>query len=136
MNRLHVFVLLFTGFACSGLKAQTTIMEANIPFDFQLGKSAMPAGEYRINYSQGILMVRSKDTHHSAIVLTRPESREKATDTGLLQFTRYGDTYFLAGVWAPNSANGGALNKTSREKELASRAVPAKPATIALSANR
>jgi hypothetical protein len=136
MKRLHAVVWLLGAFACSGLEAQTTIMTANIPFDFKLGKSTMPAGEYRINYSPGRLTLHCADAHHNAIVLTTPKDRAEAPKTGLLEFNRYGDTYFFAGVWAPGSTDGGAVYKSPQEKELASRAAPLQPATIALSKSR
>lgn len=131
MTRLLVATGLFAALAGSVLQGQTT-MKANIPFDFQLGKSALPAGEYQISYSPGVLKVRGDDGHHSAIVLTIPQSRAKAPTTGLLQFNRYGDSYFFAGVWTPNSAEGGTVVKTLQEKELARNMAAPQPETIAL----
>jgi hypothetical protein len=137
MKRLQAVVWLLAAFACSGLEAQTTIMKADIPFDFKLGKSTMPAGEYRINYSGSILSLRSEGGHHNAMVLTTPMERAEVPKTGVLEFNRYDDTYFFVGVWAPGSAAGGTVWKTKQEKELASRATtPLQPATIALSKSR
>src|ERR1700745_1289809 len=101
MGRLFVVVGLFAVLACSGLQAQTT-MTANIPFDFQLGKSTMAAGGYRISYSPHLVTFQSKDGHSYAGVLTLPADRRKPTEEGVLRFNRYGDTYFLSGVWAPS----------------------------------
>jgi hypothetical protein len=136
MKRLHGVVCVLAAFACSGLEAQTARMNANIPFDFKLGQSTMPAGEYRINYSPGRLTMWSEVGHHNAIVLTTPLSRKETPETGVLKFNRYGDTYFFAGVWAPGSTDGGTVWKTPQEKELASRAAPLQPATIALTKSR
>jgi hypothetical protein len=129
MKRLHVLATLLVA-SVTGLTAET--MTANIPFDFQLGPNAMPAGEYRVDHSRHLLTVRNKDGHHTAILLTLPASRRKAMDQGVMEFRRYGDTYFFSGVWDPNSRDGATIVKTPREKELASRAKQLQPTTIAL----
>lgn len=131
MTRLLVVAGLLAALACSGLQAQT-VMKANIPFDFQLGKNAMPAGEYQISCSPFVLVMRNVDGHGSAIVLTIPKSRAKASETGLLQFNRYGNSYFFAGAWTANSADGSTVPTTSREKELARRAGLIEPTAVAL----
>lgn len=56
MERLHIAVGLFAALACSGLQAQT-LMRANIPFEFRMGESAFPAGDYVFKYSAHLLVV-------------------------------------------------------------------------------
>src|SRR5580692_2964321 len=131
MTRLLLVTGMFAALACSGLQGQT-IMKANIPFDFQLGKNAMPAGEYQISYSPHMLVVRSQDGHNNVSVLTIPKYRAKASETGVLQFHRYGDSYFFAGVWTANSADGSTVVTSSREKEFARRAGALDPTAVAL----
>src|SRR5262249_33389970 len=94
MKRLQILMGLVTAVACSSLPAQT-VMTAKIPFDFQLGPSAMPAGEYRLDCSRGKLVVRSKTGNHTTIVLTRQISRAKTAE-GIVQFNRYGNEYFFS----------------------------------------
>ncbi len=118
MGRLLAVVALFAVLGCSGLHAQT-IMTANIPFDFQVGKTVLPAGEYRINCSSNLLIFQGNDRHSSALVLASPADRRKPTDNGVLLFHRYGNSYFLSSVWGANSADGVTIMKTPREKELA-----------------
>jgi hypothetical protein len=130
MIRLNLSIGLLA-FACVGLEAQTSTMQASIPFAFQINKTQMPAGEYVINYSRQILTLREERTHKTAVVLTVPDSRGKMGENGLLVFNRYADEYFFSKVWAPNSSTGGALLKTPRERELASRAGEAQPTAIA-----
>jgi hypothetical protein len=43
MKRSHFLAALLAAVACTGLEAQT--MTAEIPFNFQIGSTAMPAGE-------------------------------------------------------------------------------------------
>jgi hypothetical protein len=131
MKRSHILAAVLAAFACSTMEAETGIT-AKIPFDFQIGSTAMPAGDYRIDYSNRLLMVRSKIGNHTAMALTLPESRSKAPETWVLRFRCYGDSHFLAGIWGPESPEGGALPKGRREKEVASRVQPTQPTAVAL----
>ena len=131
MTRLYLALGLLALFVGLGLQAQTGVLNANIPFDFQVGNSLMPAGEYSIDCSGHLIALRASDGKHAAMALTMPVSRAKAPTTGVLEFHRYGDAYFFAGVWAPNSPDGGALPTTPREKELASRIGPPQKAVVA-----
>jgi hypothetical protein len=132
MTRLHFAVGLLAALACSGLEAQTRL-EANIPFEFRMGKSTLPAGDYLFDYSSHLLVVHQQDGQHTAVMtLTSPVSRTKAPETGVVEFNRYGDAYFLAKIFSPRSPGGEALPKTAHEKELASRATPAQTEAIVL----
>jgi len=130
MTRLHVLTALLAASVCSTLKAQT-ILEAKIPFDFNVGATAMPAGEYRVKYSNHIMTMQSKVGYHTVNVLVLPKARSTEKKAGVLEFRCYGSARFFSGVWAPNSANGEGLQPGSREKELASRVVE-QPAIVAL----
>ena len=135
MKHAHLLMWLFAGLTCMGLQAQTT-MTANIPFDFQLGQSAMPAGDYVITYSPGMLRLQNRHANKSLAVVTIPKDRKQAPKTGVMEFNRYGDTYFFAGIWPPNSASGSAVSRSSQEEELARRLGPIQPAGIALKTGR
>jgi hypothetical protein len=132
MKRLYVLTTLLAAFACSNLEAQT-VLEAKIPFAFNVGSTAMPAGEYRIKYANHIMTVRTKAGDHGVNVLVLPRNRSAEKKEGVLEFRCYGSTRFLAGIWAPNDSNGEGLGQGSREKELASRVARAQPAVVALS---
>ena len=107
--------------ACAVLHAQTVDLRANVPFDFRMGETLMPAGEYVIHHSAGVLTVRAQSGSPRAIFqLTLPASRQDGSTKGALVFNRYGDSYFLAKIWAPASRDGMALSTSKREKELAS----------------
>ena len=119
MSRLLVVVGLFASLACPGMKGQD--LKANIPFDFQLGKQSMPAGEYRIYFKSQTLTMKCEDGRHNAIVLTIPESRATTKAQGSLKFNRYGDSYFFSSVWLPGKSEGGGVHKSVREKDVARR---------------
>jgi hypothetical protein len=132
MKRLYILTALAAVFACSNLEAQTEILEAKIPFAFNVGSTAMPAGEYRIKYSNHLMLMQSKVGAHSVNVLVQPRDRSAIRKDGVLEFRCYGNARFFSGIWAPNSANGQGLAQGAREKELA-RVVQAQPTVIALS---
>ena len=132
MKRLHFAVGLLAALVCSGLEAQTRL-EANIPFEFRMGKSILPAGDYVFDYSSHFLAVHQQDGHHTAVMtLTSPVSRTKAPATGVVEFNRYGDAYFFAKIFAARSGEGEGLPMTAREKELASRTAPIQTEAIVL----
>jgi hypothetical protein len=131
MKRLLVLTTLFGAIACSSLEAQT--LEAKIPFAFNVGATAMPAGEYRIHYSNHIMTMQSKVGSHTVNVLVLPRERSVERKAGAMEFRCYGSARFFSAIWAPNSSSGQGLQPGSREKELLSRAAQAQPAIVALS---
>ena len=133
MRRIHVTLSLLASL-CSGLQAQTAIMRANIPFDFQFGKTQMPAGEYKVQYASGshVLWLYETHTNKAAAALTTPASRSETSDNGVLRFNHYGDEYFFAGVWASQAREGSTVPRSAREKELASRVRKVEPTVVAL----
>src|SRR5690242_9251553 len=99
MKRLHFAFGLFAAVACTSLQAQT-ILQANIPFEFRMGETSFPAGDYVFKYSPHLLVVHQEQGERStAMALPLPASRSKAPATGIVEFNRYGDSYFLAKIW-------------------------------------
>jgi hypothetical protein len=107
-------------FAATLTQGQTMDFRATIPFEFQVGHIRMPAGEYVIQHQEpSLLIVREQGGRHTAMAtLTLGEHRFDLLTTGELEFNRYGETYFLAKLWAPASTVGVALRKSTRETEL------------------
>jgi len=134
MTRLILAAGLFVATASTSLYAQTMDMQANIPFDFRIGNTALPSGEYSIHHTNGMLFVSQKDgAHKSAVVMTVGTDRPKtATDNGTLRFNRYGDSYYLSLVSTPDNDTARAPLKSPREKELASHIGLAGTASVAL----
>ena len=121
MSRLLVVAGLFASLVSPVLIAQDHQMTANIPFDFQIGKASMPAGEYRIYFKSQTLTLRCQDLRHNAVILTIPQSRGTVKEKGTLRFNRYGETYFFSEVWLPGVSDGGSVMKSPREKDVARR---------------
>jgi hypothetical protein len=132
MTRLHFATGLLAALAGTGLQAEV-LMEANVPFEFRMGQTQFPAGDYEFKYSQNFLIVHQVGGQKTtAMALTLPTARRKAPETGILQFTRYEGGAYLAKVWAPGSPDGGTLPKTAREEELAKRTRSVKTEAVLL----
>ena len=75
--------------------AQAGIVEAKIPFDFNVGDQAFPAGGYRISYAtQTAILVSSLDGRFHAMTAIYPADGRPGGH-GVLVFTQYGNHYFL-----------------------------------------
>jgi hypothetical protein len=122
MKRLHLAMWILLGTAWPTMQAQsTTVMRADIPFEFRVGDSEMPAGSYQIDYTAKFVTFREQNGKHALIRLLAPVTRLQTSTEGTLEFHRYDNDYFLAKIWAPYSESGGAVPKTELEKEVASR---------------
>ncbi len=88
--------------AATSVYAQTFIVRANIPFDFYIGSSVMPAGEYTFDtlVGNGFGRIWSPDSHRSAVVFLQSTMLPVGADKGSvsLTFHRYNKTYFLSEV--------------------------------------
>ena len=134
MTRLILAAGLFAATLTASLHAQTMNMQATIPFDFQIGSTVLPSGEYSIRHSGGVLFVKqTAGSHKGGLFLTVGEDRPAgAKAAGTLLFNRYGSTYFLSKVWSAESTEAQATPKTAREKELASHIGQPGTTTVAL----
>src|SRR5579863_9376326 len=99
MKRLSLAVVLLGSAFSLGLRAQVLDARSNVPFDFWLGEKLMPAGEYSIyslSFTGAVLLQGGAGERHSAAFLGQQLSRNDAPNKGKLEFTRYGNTYFLS----------------------------------------
>ena len=134
MTRFAFAAVLFTAFTSTLVPAQTMDMQASIPFEFRVGQTEMPAGEYVIHHDpSGALVLQERSGRHAALIAFTVGARRPAPlQTGELQFNRYGETYFLARLWPPASQTGVALPKSPRETELTRELGLAQRTSIAL----
>jgi hypothetical protein len=105
MKKKSIVILALTvlaALAVTSVYAQTFTIRANVPFDFYIGSSAMPAGEYTFDtlMGQGMGRIWSADLHRSLVVPFRLTMLPAGTGKGSanLVFHRYDKTYFLAEV--------------------------------------
>ena len=122
--------------ACAN--AQSVNVKANVPFDFMVGKSTLPAGEYSIqSISTGasdVLAIRGGKTNQMLTSANHAETLNPSKNSRLV-FHKYGDQYFLAQIWLEGDRAGRELKISRREAEVAKN-VPTSEEVIVLAALR
>ncbi len=121
MKRLLLIVAIVALLAPAALAQAGSFITANVPFDFYVGQTRMPAGEYRVSYSGGagdVLMFTNYAVGKAAWVICYREGSRNQGNPKLV-FHNYGQTYFLARVLM--SANDmRELPQTRDEREFSS----------------
>ena len=98
-------------------QSSAPLAKVNIPFAFQAGTKAMPAGMYQIDRESRNLIVLHGPGQAAAYVETSDAIKLQAPDHGNLLFARYGDTYFLRQIWTAGNSTGLECPKSRLEKE-------------------
>lgn len=114
---------------------------ADIPFEFRVGNTVMPAGQCEARQSASgvpnmlILKCWPGRGVVAVSILTEKVGRYEARNEAELVFHKYGETYFLSAVW-PLSGVGSALPTSKSERETALRAALASTSQVVLLARR
>ena len=85
-----------------------TTWTADIPFEFIVADTHMPAGQYTIKSNPHTmrLTVINKETQQKAFMFTRDVQKLTADEHTVLLFQRDGDRHVLHQVWGENEAHG------------------------------
>jgi hypothetical protein len=106
--------------------AQSVEVRANVPFDFVVNHTTLPAGRYAVT-SVGAgnvaLMIRGFD---KGVMVSNaiPAEAASASHRGKLVFRCYGDRCYLAQIWTEGSDRGRMLPKSDLESEVALGSTP------------
>jgi hypothetical protein len=103
----------------NGQSAKRLVVQ--VPFDFNVGDKAVPAGQYDViipSSTGNALSVSSRDGKGQTIILSRSAERRGDKMIAKLVFHRYGSTYFLAQAWMSGDSTGCELSKTKQERAL------------------
>ena len=101
-----------------------TRIQVNVPFDFAVGNTTLPAGKYEIrgldDHAPNVLELRSANGRTTVVfdaesAQTRGDQIESKNE---LIFNKFGDRYFLSQVWVAGSSFGNELPKSRMEKRL------------------
>ena len=109
--------------ALASVSAQTPghNITANVPFEFNVGDKALPAGSYAIgrNNSDGTqLRISNRDTNGSTSRLTQTVQAIEPKEQSVLVFKRYGDRYFLSQIWEAGERVGRQMLKSKSERAM------------------
>ena len=97
--------------------AQNYRVKANIPFNFMVGSTRLPAGTYTFS-SQDRIALQIQNGSEQATVLSGVAADDKGSDNVKLIFTLYGDQYFLSKILCPNPMLNLKLPVSKLEKKL------------------
>lgn len=132
-SRMFAMLSSLTLLTAAGALAQSgDLLKADIPFEFRVGDTRMPAGHYdlRVGTTSGAVWIRSG--HNAASSLTYAVDTHAKGDNGKLVFTRYGKTYVLSTVCTPGN-KGRQLSAPKANREWARSTVPESVVEVALS---
>jgi len=118
ITMLTMIVAIALAMAVVSANGQSSLtVVSNVPFEFIVGDSEMPAGEYRIKRAMGnALTIQAAAENASASRLTT-EIQSTKTKNARLVFHRYGNRYFLAEVWSGDTL-GRQLSKSRQERAI------------------
>ena len=114
--------------------AQGQVLKADIPFEFTVGKTALPAGEYIVKLPETagaqIVSFKKADGEGYGMVMTNQVNSKDAEAANGLVFVKSGDRYFLYQVHTEGREVGQQVVKSGRiaGTELARKTVTLKPA--------
>jgi hypothetical protein len=102
-------------------KVSTKRLVVQVPFDFNVGDQAVPAGQYDViipSNTGGALWILNHDGEAQRMILARSAERRSDKMIAKLVFHRYGSTYFLAQAWMSGDSTGCEISKTKQERAL------------------
>jgi hypothetical protein len=116
-----ILVAVFSSAAVSTKAQSTYAIRANVPFDFMVGDTTLPAGKIT---AQGVsaadggpLSITNLDKGQRTFRIGRRVAGAENADRAKLVFHRYGDRYYLAEIWIPG-CNAWQVAKSKSEKAL------------------
>lgn len=121
-NQMFALIGLGLLLATASAYAQTGVVKANVPFNFIVNKTELPAGSYRIHalgVTGSAMTIQSPDGKFTQAFLSNACSSQQAQKTSKLIFHRYGSQYFLAEIWQSGNDRGQELPQSGRETEIA-----------------
>lgn len=128
MMKLTAALALAVTFGIATAYAQTNAnLRADVPFNFMVGKIAIPSGDCGVVLSSQAARVACGD-EQAAIVGLRATA--DATGQPKLVFHKYGDQYFLAEVWT--ESKGLIVAESPAEREIRASAGKTKYTTMAV----
>jgi len=118
--RMTVITLSLVLIAMVPAYAQKTSATVNIPFSFTVDDVRLPAGEYIISSpSERVVNLQHVGGPEAKATMTNNGSSTRSIGPARLVFHRYGNAYFLAAAWLPNSDHAREFYASANEIQLA-----------------
>jgi hypothetical protein len=121
-----VFSLLLV-LSSASVQAQSKRNSINIPFNFNVGQTTLPASEYTVEPtrkdSQNVWLLENKNRHASVVFTTIPVWTRVTQEQTKLVFNRYDDQYFLSQICTAGDNSSRELRMRYWERQLAKNGV-------------
>jgi hypothetical protein len=120
--RATTILALVMGLAAVSAQAQTFLNREKftVPFEFNVGKTVLPAGEYTVFVENQTIRLRKDDGTANVIALSQHTVAAKQKDSEVkLTFRRYGDRVYLSQVWLADGIGRELKRKRSENTDLA-----------------
>lgn len=121
MNRITAIALfaMVTLMTAGSASAQSAVLKVNVPFDFTVNSTFLPAGNYTFGFDPMlpntlIIQDRTKSVRARAYILRGSIGRGREDR---LIFHRYGGEYFLSEVGFDSASDGVSLPETKLERQ-------------------
>ena len=121
-NQLFALIGLGLLLATASAYAQTGVVKANVPFNFIVNNTDLPAGAYTLQSlgNTGTAMViESPDRKVVNGFLPNACESNNVLEVSKLVFHRYGSQYFLTQIWTAGNSRGREFPRSGREREVA-----------------
>jgi hypothetical protein len=100
--------------------AQKTSATVNIPFAFTVDDVRMPAGEYLISSpSEKVVSIQRVGGPEVKVTVTNLSAATRSDGRAKLVFHKYGNAYFVAAAWMPNSDHAREFFASANEIQVA-----------------
>ena len=122
-RQIHSLVGVLSLMLVAGSALAQNTVKANVPFNFTVNRTNMPAGEYRLStVGIGTLLIQSKDAKSVKLVTANQAQLAAPSQTTKLVFRCYGGNQcFLYQIWVQGMIRGRELPKSSAESEIEAR---------------
>lgn len=110
MNRIATTLTFFFLVIAAHAQYNDQKVTATVPFDFVVGKSTLPAGEYVfLRTGANTLLVRSPQGRSLVTVVTGPVQASEVVSRPKLRFANIAGRHVLVQVWSENDLMGSEL---------------------------
>jgi len=113
---IAMFILATTFAVAEQMESRALVVD--VPFSFQAGNKALPAGHYEVGFQGGSMFLKS-ESGESAIVMThRVEGKDTAERSALI-FVPQDGAYHLYRVWRAGREAGNELSVSKGQQKMA-----------------